>query len=113
MCRRSARSISSSSVASRARAYQAPPPGDHVHLAGELPGLVDGDPLLSHAGRAGDLDAPFEQHVERALGRAALVDHLSRRHPAPLPEREQAGDLRRVKRRKHRVQPLGRIRHGV
>ena len=114
MCRRSARSISSSSRrVQRARADQALPPGDHVHLPGELAGLVDGEPLLPDAGRARDLDASFQQHVERALGRAALVDHLARREPAPPPDREQARDLRRGEPREHRVQPLGRIRHDV
>ena len=99
--------------AQRARADQAVPPGDHVHLPGELPGLVDGDPLLSRAGRARDLDASFQQHVERALGRAALVDHLARREPAPPPDREQARDLRRGELREHLGEPLGRIRHDV
>src|SRR6185295_20161944 len=51
----------------RAGADQASPPGDHVHLAGELPGRMNRDALLPFPGRAGDLDAPLQQDVERAL----------------------------------------------
>jgi hypothetical protein len=87
------------------------PAGDHVHLSGELAGPVNGEPLLPDAGRARDLDAPVQQHVERALGRAALVDHLTRLEPARPPDPEQARDLCRGELREHLGEPLGGIGH--
>jgi hypothetical protein len=85
----------------------------HVHLAQELPGPVDGDPLLAHPRQRRDLHAAFQQHVERALGHAALVDGLGRREAARAAERAQPLELRGGEPREHRLVALRRPGHAA
>ena len=80
MRRRCARSISSSRVEPRARALTRLCRPEIMSTSPvNSPCLVHRDVLVAGPGRGVDLHASGQEHVERALGRAPLVDRL----PAP------------------------------
>ena len=75
-------------------ADEAPPRGEHVDLAGELPGPVHDDRLLAIADREHDLDRPLEHHEEARVLLADVEQQLAGRDLAALADRGDARDLR-------------------
>src|SRR5262249_50122841 len=57
-------------------ADQAAPPGDHAHLAGELPRSQRDDRVFSAVSREQDLEGPPEDHVEAGAPGPLLEEHL-------------------------------------
>src|SRR5262249_15947777 len=58
-------------------ADQAAPPGEHAHLAGELPRSQRDDRVLAAVSPEHDLEGPPEDHVEPGVPGTLLEEHLT------------------------------------
>ena len=77
----------------RADPEQRAPARDHVDLAAELPGTVDGDQRLGVAGNPDDLEGAGGDDQERHDLIAGVDQHFTRRDGTPLAVRRDARDL--------------------
>ena len=92
----------------RARAGERAATRQHVHFTGELTRPVDGNERFGGVG-TDDLDFAFDDHEERDEALALLDEHFTAFDRTHVAMRGDARDLRGGERRKHQIQPRGRV----
>ena len=91
------------SVAESPAANEGATRGQHVDLAREFPGTVDGDLLFAAVGRAHDLNGPFDDHEEAGVLLSNLEQDLAGAHAASLAHTGDPAELRRSQLGEHLV----------
>ena len=91
------------SVAESPAANEGATRGQHVDLAREFPGTVDGDLLFAAVGRAHDLNGPFDDHEEAGVLLSNLEQDLAGAHAASLAHTGDPAELSRRQPGEHLV----------